>query len=356
MKAAVVPQVGAKCEVREVRLRETQAGEVRVRIAATGVCHSDLSFQNGTIPSPMPCILGHEGAGIVEEVGPNVTTVKPGDHVIINWLPACGVCYFCVRGESQLCPAGRGEAGPRHFLGEEPVTPVAGMGTFAEEVLVGENAVVPIPADVPLEIGALIGCGVTTGVGAAMNTARVVPGSSVAVIGCGGVGINIIQGARLCGAATIVAVDKVPAKLEAARKFGATYGVTPEDLPARARELTGGVGFDYAFEAIGLPATIRAAWDVTRRGGTTVVVGVGRVDEQVSFSPMELFVSEKKLLGCVYGSANVRRDFPRLIELWRTGRLDLEGLISRRLRLDQVNEAFDAMARGEVIRQVITFG
>lgn len=355
MKAAIVRQAGGKVEVVDIDVGEPGPGEVHVRIGATGVCHSDLSFQNGTLPGLLPAILGHEGAGVITKAGAGVKTVKPGDHVILNWVPSCGDCFFCLRDQHQLCAQPQGAAEPRLFFDGQPIAGIAGMGTFAEEMVVSERAVVHIPDDVPMDIAALIGCGVMTGAGAALNTAKVEPGSTVVVIGCGGVGINAIQGAKVCGAATIVAVDKFPSKLELARRFGATHGVSPEGLGELSQQLTGGYGFDYAFEVIGLSATIRQAWDATRRGGTTVVVGAGRLDDMVSISAFELFFSEKTLVGSVYGSANVRRDFPRLIALWRGGQLDLEGLVSKHIELGQVQEAFDAMQRGEGIRQVVTF-
>jgi S-(hydroxymethyl)glutathione dehydrogenase/alcohol dehydrogenase len=217
------------------------------------------------------------------------------------------------------------------------------------------EAVVPIDRSVPFEVAALVGCGVMTGVGAVINTAKVEPGASVAVIGCGGVGVNVIQGARLSGAATIVAVDRVPAKLETARSFGATHAVDPADLPDAVRDLTAGAGFDYVFEVVGRSATVRQAWDATRRGGVTVAVGAGSATDKVSFSVGELFSSERKLMGCIYGSADVRTDFHRILALWQAGRLDLTGLVSREIRLDEVNEAFAAMDGGEVVRSVIRF-
>jgi S-(hydroxymethyl)glutathione dehydrogenase/alcohol dehydrogenase len=243
-----------------------------------------------------------------------------------------------------------------HFtMAGNPIFGMAGAGTFAEELIVPEAGAVKIAPDVPYDIASLVGCGVMTGVGAALNAAKVEPGSSVLVIGCGGVGISAIQGARICGAATIVAVDMVEQKLEWAKQFGATHAVTPADLPATLIGLTGGAGFDYAFEVVGRSDTIRLAYDSTRRGGTTVVVGVGRAEDMVSFSAFELFYNEKNLRGTYYGSANIRRDFPRLLDLWRSGQLDLEGMITRRLKIDDINDAFGAMQAGEVIRQVITF-
>ena len=359
MRAALLRGVGEALEVRDdLELDGPGPGEVRVRLAATGVCHSDLSLQNGTIPHPMPCVPGHEGAGVVEGVGDGVTALAEGDHVIISWVPPCGSCRFCLGDQPNLCSSlGLGSMPAPHLKqGGDAVFAGIGTATFAEETVVPATAAVRIDDDVPLDVASLIGCGVMTGVGAAINTAKVSPGSSVVVIGCGGVGVNVIQGARLAGAAEIVAVDLMDQKLKWARQFGATHAVTPDQLLATSEELTGGIGFDYAFEVIGRPETIRSAWDATRRGGTTTVVGAGRLDAMVTFSAFELFYAEKKLLGCVYGSADVRVDFHRLLRLWRQGKLDLEGLISRRIDLADINEAFAAMERGEVIRTVVELG
>lgn len=358
MRGAVLRNVGEALEIRDdLELDDPGPGEVRVRIAASGVCHSDLSLQDGTIPHPMPCVPGHEGAGEVVALGAGVTDLAEGDHVIISWVPPCGRCAACLGGQPNLCTAiGLGSMPSPHLkIGADVVFAGIGTATFADETVVPATAAIKIPRDVPFDIASLIGCGVMTGVGAAINTAKVRPGSSVAVIGCGGVGVNVIQGARIAGAAEIVAVDVVDQKLEWAKQFGATHAVRPDALPTTSNELTGGAGFDYVFEVIGRPETIRSAWDVTRRGGTTVVVGAGRLDAQVSFSAFELFYSEKALLGCVYGSADVRTDFHRLLRLWRSGRLDLEGLISRRIDLADINEAFAAMQRGEVIRTVVQY-
>lgn len=359
MRAAVFHEVGKEeVEVRDdVEVIGPGAGQVRVKIHAAGVCHSDLSAMNGTLPQPAPAVLGHEGAGEIVEVGEGVTSVSVGDHVIIAWTPPCGTCKFCMHGHPNLCVSiFFNIAGAPHFtMGGTPIFGFAGTGTMAEETVVPVQGVVPIAADVPYDVAALIGCGVTTGVGAALNTAKVVPGSSVAVFGCGGVGIAAIQGAKIAGAAEIVAVDTVAGKLDDAKRFGATHAVEPGALDATSMELTGGDGFDYAFECIGLSQTIRAAYDAVRRGGTAVIVGAGRNDQMVEFNAFELFFMEKRILGSYYGSADVRVEFDRLIRLWRSGRLDLEGMVTRSLDIGQANEAFGAMKRGEVIRQVLTF-
>jgi S-(hydroxymethyl)glutathione dehydrogenase/alcohol dehydrogenase len=359
VKAAVLNNVGdTKLDVRDdVSTTPVGAGKVRVRIRATGVCHSDLSAMNGTIPVAVPAVLGHEGAGEVVEVGAGVTGLAEGDHVVICWSPQCGECRDCVNGQPQLCMAYVINAfSDAHFqCGGAPMFGMAGAGTFAEELVLVEAGAVRIDKDVPFDVAALLGCGVMTGVGAVLNAARVEPGSSVVVFGCGGVGVSAIQGARIAGAATIVAVDPVARKLDWARQFGATHAVTPDDLAQVQRELAP-AGFDYGFEVVGRSDTIRASYDATRRGGTTVVVGVGRADDMVSFSAFDLFYNEKNLRGTYYGSANIRRDFPRLLELWRRGRLDLEGMITRRLAIDDINAALDSMAAGEVVRQIVEFG
>ena len=361
MRAAVLRNTGDdKLEVRDdVGLVAVGPGQVKVDIQATGVCHSDLSAMTGVIPQPAPFVPGHEGAGIVAEVGEGVTSVSPGDHVIVAWSPPCGSCAFCIdRKQPNLCSnLQMATMGATNFLLDGvPTFGMAGAGTFSESVLLAEQGVVKIDDEIPFEIASLVGCGVMTGVGAALNTAKVTPGSSVVVFGCGGVGISAIQGARVAGAAEIVAVDLVDHKLEDAQRFGATQAVKPDDLDGVKASVTGGDGFDYAFEAIGLPATMRAAYDATRRGGTTCVIGVGGMDQMVSFSAFELFFNEKNLVGSYYGSADVRSDFHRMLRLWKTGRLDLQGMISRKLGLEDVNDAIADLKAGEVIRQVITFG
>lgn len=358
MRAAVVREAGPKAEVRDdVVLLGPDAGQVKVKIHSTGVCHSDISAMDGTLPQPLPCVLGHEGAGEVIEIGDGVDNVEVGDRVVAVWIPPCRECRTCLRGQPNLCQQKTMSAmgSPRFQVDGEAYWGYAGTGTFSEETVLAKEALVKLPEDVPYEIGALVGCGVTTGAGAVFNTSPIEPGSSVAVIGAGGVGISTIQAAQIMGAAEIVAIDMVDKKLEWARGFGATHGVQPDLAEEIKNELTGGDGFDYVFEVVGRSSTIRQAYDLTRRGGTCVVVGAGSLEDMVSFSCFELFYNEKKLLGSVYGSADVALEFPRLWNLWRTGRLDLDGMISQRLTLDDVNDAFDTMRAGEVIRQVINF-
>jgi S-(hydroxymethyl)glutathione dehydrogenase/alcohol dehydrogenase len=357
MQAAVLTELNKDLEIRDdVELVDLGPRDVRVQIKSSGVCHSDVSAQNGTIPMATPCVLGHEGAGIVQEVGDAVSTVAAGDHVILSFIPACSVCTPCLRRQSYLCEQSGPQSIATHFkIGGNLTVGMTGLGTFAEELIVGEPGVVKIDADVPLDIAALIGCGVTTGVGAAINSAAVTPGSSVAVFGCGGVGISAIQGARIAGASAILAVDMVESKLEQAKHFGATHVTTPDGFDAAKTAITGGEGFDFALECIGNPNTIRATYDAVRRGGTAVIVGVGRIEETVGFSAFELFYNDKILRGSLYGSSNVRTFMPELLRLWRADKLDLESMITRRIKLDEVNDAFRAMQAGEVIRTVIDF-
>jgi S-(hydroxymethyl)glutathione dehydrogenase/alcohol dehydrogenase len=360
MKAAVLNQIGdTKLELRDdVRTADVGPREIRIQVRATGICHSDLSAMDGTLPALAPGIIGHEGAGVITEVGSQVDTLVPGDHVAVTFVPPCGSCPNCLRGEPHLCAVHAIAAftSPRFRVGETPVFGYAGLGTFAEELVVPAAGAVKVPEDVPFEIAALVACGVMTGVGAVINTAKVGEGSSVLVIGCGGVGISVIQGARLAGAAQIIAVDPVADKHETARHFGATHATTPDGLAALNQELAGSMGFDYAFDVVGIPATIRSAWDNARRGGTVVVVGAGRADATVEFSAQELFLHDKRLLGSFYGGANVRRDYQRLLDLWRAGRLDLEGMISKRITLDEINDGLDALrGPGGLIRQIVTF-
>jgi S-(hydroxymethyl)glutathione dehydrogenase/alcohol dehydrogenase len=357
MKAAILTALNKDLEIRDdVSLGDLGPGDVHVKIVSSGVCHSDLSAQNGTIPCGCPTVLGHEGAGVVKEVGAGVTDLAAGDHVILSFVPACDKCPACRRGQSYLCEYTGVVMSSSHFVIDgNPVGGFTGLGTFSEELIISETCLVKVDNDIPLDIVSLIGCGVTTGVGAAINTAGVTPGSSVVVFGCGGVGISAIQGARIAGASEILAVDMVEGKLEHAKHFGATHVCTPEAFPQLNLEITGGQGFDYALECIGNPVTIRATFDAARRGGTAVIVGVGRMDQTIQFTAFELFYNDKNLRGSMYGSANVRTFMPQLLKLWKADKLDLESMISRRIKIDEINQAFKAMESGEVIRSVIEF-
>ena len=358
MKAAVLRAYGEKLQVEDVDLFDPAPNQVRVRIAASGVCHSDLSIQNGSMPFPVPAVLGHEGAGVVEAVGSAVTRVAVGDHVVISWIPPCRNCFACLHGQPYLCEHAFDDFGsPYGNCAGAPMQCAMGTGTFAEQTLVLERSVVRIDDSIPLEVAALVGCGVTTGVGAVINTARVEPGSNVAVIGCGGVGLSAIMGAVASGASRVIAVDMLQDKLSLAAGVGATHLVDASkgDAVEQVRRLTDGRGADYAFEVVGRSPTIRQAYEMTRRGGTTTIVGAGRGDDPVGFNAMELFYDAKTVHGCLYGSADPDRDFPRLLDMWRAGRLDIEALITRRIALDDVNDAFRAMEAGEVARSLIVF-
>jgi S-(hydroxymethyl)glutathione dehydrogenase / alcohol dehydrogenase len=360
VRAAVIQGAGVK----EVELRDDASAvgpdpaEVKVKIKATGVCHSDLSILSGTLPNSYPAVVGHEAAGEVVEVGAHVTNVAPGDHVVISWTPACGLCPDCVAGRPFLCVTYiiEGYTKPRFRLGDgSPAFGMAGCGTWAEEMVVPWEACIKVADDVPYEYAALLGCGISTGVGAVINTARVRPGTAVAVVGCGGVGLSVIQGARAAGAATILAIDPLESKHEIAKTFGATHTATPEQADEVRNLLTGGQGFDYAFEVVGRSTTIRAAWQLARRGGDVIVVGAGAVDDNVQFNAFELLFDGKNLLSSLYGGSDLRRDVPRFVDLWRAGRLDLESLITRRIRFEDLNDAIATLERGDAIRQVVLF-
>ncbi|WP_042379726.1 Zn-dependent alcohol dehydrogenase [Streptacidiphilus melanogenes] len=359
MRAAVLHETGQeKLEVHDgVETPATGPGQVRIRMKAASLCHSDLSAMSGVLPQPAPFVPGHEGAGEVVEVGAGVTSLAVGDRVIVCWMPPCGACPSCLRGEGNLCLAAFANMGtPNYRHDGKDIFGFSATGTFAEESVVAAGCAVKIPDDVPYEVAALIGCGVTTGVGAAVNTAKVLPGSKVAVIGCGGVGIAAIQGAKVCGAAQILAVDPVAARREWALRFGATEAVHPDELNDAKARITGGEGFDYAFEVVGRSATVRTAYDAVRRGGALVVVGAGAMDDNAQFNMFELFFNEKRVLPSLYGGADVPATYRKVIELWRAGRLDLEGMVTHHVPLGHVNDAIEQMRTGEALRTVITMG
>ncbi len=342
----------------DVTLRPIEAGEVKLKVAHSGVCHSDLSAMNGTIPMQVPAVLGHEGAGVVTDVGEGVTHVSAGDHVVLAFSPACGSCAYCnERAQASLCMTGTLTmmAHAQFVQSGQPVGSFSGCGTFAEETIVPAMAAIKIEKDIPLDVAALVSCGVTTGVGAALNGAKVTPGSSVVVIGCGGVGIAAIQGARIAGAEVIVAIDLHEGKLERARTFGATHVATPDQIDEVKNELTGGEGFDFAIECIGRAVTMRQSYDLIRRGGTACIVGVGPESEFLQLNAFEQFINGKTVVGSMYGSSDVRTDFERFLGFYKDGQLDLEGMISRRLDLADVNDALASLGDADIIRQVIDF-
>jgi S-(hydroxymethyl)glutathione dehydrogenase / alcohol dehydrogenase len=357
MRAAIYVAQDQDLSVEEVTALDAGPRDVVVRIDASGVCHSDLSVIDGKLPVPPPMILGHEGAGTVEWVGSEVGRVKPGDRVILSLTPVCGSCWHCLRLETHLCELGSGVSRLPRVLRADGSScgALSGLGTFADVVTVHEASCIPVQTDLPAEQLALIGCGITTGVGAALNTAAVHPGATVVVIGCGGVGQSVIQGARIAGASQIIAVDPVGLKREAAAHFGATDAIDPTDADPVEQVLarTGGRGVDFAFEAVGHHDLIVQALGMTRKGGTTVLVGVPHFTTTVAVPVMPLIIQDKSIKGSYYGSARATRDFPRFIQLIETGRLDLGAMVSRRLALDEINEAFRAMQAGEVLRSVI---
>ncbi|MFJ7420973.1 zinc-binding dehydrogenase [Streptomyces uncialis] len=355
MRAAVLKNIGDESlAVTELTTGSFGPGRVRVRMHRAGLCHSDLSIMNGLLPHPTPCVLGHEGAGEVVEVGEGVTHVKPGDRVIVCWMPPCDVCPSCKAGDGHLCRSGYANLGkPNFVLDGTAALGMLGAGTFTEETVIAGHAAIPIPDDVPYDIAALIGCGVTTGIGAALNTAKVRPGSSVVVIGLGGVGISVLQGARVAGAAQIIAVDPTPNRRDWALDFGATEAVAPEELAEATKRVTGGFGFDYAFEAVGKAATLRAAYDAARLGGTVCLVGAGGRTEHSDLTMGELVMNEKKVLPSFYGGDDVRRTYATIIDLWRAGRIDLDSMITHHVPLGDINEAVRQMHTGEALRTII---
>ena len=364
MKAALLETPGQPLVIADdVAIEEPGPGQVRVRIKHCGVCHSDLSVVDGAFPTTLPVILGHEAAGIVDAVGENVIHLAPGDPVVMTPCPPCGHCYWCVRGEASLCSEAIGiatNAFPDGTTGLSRDGDVVYRGlnvaAFAEYVVAPEAAAVKLPEGVPLEVACVIGCAVQTGVGAVLNTAGVEEGATVLVMGLGGIGLSVVQGARLAGASRILASDPVAERREAAKAFGATELLDPgsEDVAARSREITG-VGVDYAFETAGVASLVSTGIAAARNGGTVVCVGAPPIDQGIEMTPAALFtVSGKKLMGCVLGSVNSLHEIPRMVALWQAGRLDLEGLITGRRPLEEINEAMDDLRASRGIRTVLS--
>ena len=360
MRAAVLEQAPGELVIVDVAVSKPGPGEVLVRTAAAGLCHSDLHFMENLWPTPCPCVLGHESAGVVEAVGPDVTYVQPGDHVITCLSAYCGSCDYCLTGRLYLCnnravlerPSG---SAPRLSRNGETVNQFMRLSSFAEQMLIHEHAVVRITKDMPLDRAALIGCGVTTGVGAVFRTAKVEAGATVAVIGCGGIGLNCIQGARIAGAGRIIAVDLNPDKLELAQQFGATdvVNAAESDPVAQVKEMTQG-GVEYSFEAIGLKVAAEQAFRMLRAGGTATVIGMIPFGTNIEIHGADL-LSEKKIQGSNMGSNRFRVDMPRFIDLYLQGRLKLDELVSARITLDEINAGFATMKQGSVARSVIIF-
>src|SRR5688572_12436408 len=364
-RAAVLDAPSTPFRIEELTLDPPKRGEVLVRIAAVGVCHSDWNLVSGATKHLMPVVPGHEGAGVVEAIGEGVSDLAIGDNVVLNWAPACGRCCYCLRDRPNLCetynaPIWNGTllSGTTrlHRASGEDVYAFCGLGAFATHAVVPRASCVVIPKDVKLDVAALVGCAVATGVGAAMFTAGVKPGESVLVFGCGGVGLNIIQGARLCGAATILAVDTQWVKIWIARHFGARSVVmATDDVAAITKHHTHGRGADHVFDATGIPAVQERALDCVRPGGTLTLAGLAPMGSATNFPSAVITRQEKTIKGSSYGSVNAPRDFPMLVELYKSRRLNLDDLITRRYALEQINEAFAEMNRGAVARSVVVF-
>jgi S-(hydroxymethyl)glutathione dehydrogenase/alcohol dehydrogenase len=357
MKVTVAYKAGQPVVVENLAQPAVGPRDVLVRIAASGICHSDLNVVRGRSALPFPIVPGHEACGIVEEVGPDVRRVRVADRVLASVSPACGACWWCLNAMSNHCEKGAVVRTKQRYLlstGESAVA-MCGCGTFAEAMVVDEASVVAVETDLADEELALLGCGVTTGVGAVLNTAGVVPGSSVVVIGCGGVGQSVIQGARIAGAITIVAVDPAPGRREVSLRLGATHAVDPAaaDPVEEVRALTHGRGADYGFEVVGRPELMVQAFNATRCEGTVVLVGMPPVGANLTLPAMGAVFSGKRLVGSVVGGSQILRDFPRFIRLAETGKLNLGSMVSKRIKLDDINAGLDMVERAEGIRAVI---
>jgi S-(hydroxymethyl)glutathione dehydrogenase / alcohol dehydrogenase len=365
MRAAVFEAIGQAIKIYDdVDIIEPRAGEVRVRVKYCSVCHSDLSMVDGALPAFGHVILGHEASGVVETLGPGVTRLQVGDHVVLTPVPPCGTCYFCVRGETTLCSnntslwsSALADGNTGLSRNGEVIYRGLGVGAFAEYVITPVNGAIKISPDVPLELACLMGCALQTGIGSVLNTAKVETGATVVIMGLGGVGIAAVQGAKLAGASIILASDPVAERRESALSFGATHVIDPlhEDLRQRCLALTDNIGMDYAFETAGIAKLVETGIAVTRSGGTTVCVGAPSLDQGIEINPLLLFSScEKKLCGCLMGSCNSLHEIPRLVGLWKSNKLDLAGMVSRTRPLSEINEALADLKSGKGIRTVLT--
>ncbi|MFQ5613729.1 MAG: Zn-dependent alcohol dehydrogenase [Anaerolineae bacterium] len=366
--AAVSYEPGQPLVIEALDLDEPKAGEVLVKMAAVGLCHSDYHVMVGDRPVGMrPMVLGHEGAGVVEKVGPGVTRIKPGDHVVLMFIPSCGKCHYCLSGRTHACVLSVNIAkGPQldgtyrlHNKAGQDVGQFCLLGAFSEYAVVNQDSVCVIDRQYPLDVACLVGCGVVGGFGAAVNRAGVTPGSSALVIGVGGVGMNVVQGAKAVGASTIIAADIVDRKLEWARTFGATHTINPDktDLVAGVMDLTGGAGVDFAFEAISNPVTIGQAFAATAKLGVVVVIGLTPATvESLPISPLNVVLGQKTLMGTLYGTSNAPVEIPKLLRLYEHGQLKLDELVTRTYSLDQINQGYADMMAGKNIRGVVTFG
>jgi S-(hydroxymethyl)glutathione dehydrogenase/alcohol dehydrogenase len=359
MKAAVCYEFGKPLVIEEVDLAATGRGQVRVRVAATAVCHSDVHDIKGELPGPLPFVPGHESAGHVEEVGAGVKSVKPGDPVIASLLATCGECYYCTSGLPHLCPA---KFAPKKEVllrnkKDQPIDQKANVAGFAEHLLLNESQVVKVPADMPLDRAALLACGVTTGFGGVVNRAQVKPFQSVVVTGAGGVGVNCIQGAAFVGAHPIIAVDMLDDRMKRAMNFGATHTVNAgrKDAVDAVKDLTEGRGADFVFVTVGSIAAIKQGMAMAGSRGTIVLIGLPPITEQLCFPPIEIITAEKNIIGGFMGAVNLKIDIPRLVRLYQTGRLKLDELITGRYPLERINDALKSAERGEGLRNVIMF-
>ncbi len=359
MKAAVCYEFNTPLKVEDVELAPTGPGQVRVRIEATAICHSDVHDIKGELPGPRPFVGGHESAGYVAEIGEGVTSVRPGDPVVVSLLKSCGQCFYCLTGMPHLCekmmappavPVLRTKAG-------QPLVAKGNIGGFAEAVLVDQSQVVKVPSEMPLDRACLLACGVSTGFGGVVNRAKVRPFNSVVVIGTGGVGINAIQGAAYSGASPVIAVDVLEKKLETAKAFGASHGVNAKsaDAAEQVRRLTSGRGADYVFVTVGSVAAIKQGLAMTGKRGQVVIIGLPPAKDTLTISPLELIPSERTITGGFMGSANLRIDIPRLVGLYRSGQLKLDELVTERYKLAKINEAIESTERGDALRNVIVF-
>lgn len=359
MKAAVCRAFGKPLVIEEIAIAKPGPGEVLVDVKACAICHSDISYAEGAWGGDLPAVYGHEAAGIVRETGQGVTGVKPGDHVVVTLIRSCGHCHYCSQGSLVMCeevfPLDR--KSPLTGASGEPYVQAMRSGAFAEQVLVHESQMAPIPKDIPFASASLLACGVITGYGAVANTARVTPGQHVAVIGCGGVGLNSIQGAAIAGATTIIAIDLSDEKLDAARRFGATHAINSktENAAEKVKSLTSGRGADVVFVTVGVKTAFDRAFDYITKNGSVVVVGMPATGVFAEYDPGTLAAWNQKILGSKMGEARIARDIPALVELYRTGRLKLDELITARYPLEQINEAIAAVNEGKALRNVIVF-
>ncbi len=362
MKAAVLYEYGKPMVIEEVELDPPKSGEIHVKVAAAGICRSDLHVMKGDALQPLPVVLGHEGAGIVLGIGEGVVSFKPGDRVIIPFVSSCGKCVSCLTGRGNLCDTHGATAGfmfdgtTRLHKNDHRIHHMSKLACFAQEAIVPDISCVIVPDDVPMAQAALIGCCVTTGIGATTHTTKVAPGNTVAVIGCGGVGINVIQGAHLQNASKIIAIDINEGALEFAMGFGATHAINSnqEDPIQCAKDITGGLGVDYAFEVFGSTKTVKNAFDIVRKGGTAVIVGLAPVNEVAGIDVVSLVRQEKTLKGSYYGSTRPSIDIPNMIDMYRSGKINIDDLITREYSLDDINEAYSDLEHGEIGRGVIT--